>query len=240
MLRCATFVAGLLLAAVASADVQIFFTAASAGAPWAGAGPANVWAPTAGRGLDYTADGNVPDYGNFPDAFSANTVISAHDFAYVWVQFTAEHGVPVQGAKLQVLHLKLSGGPEPLDVVYYLQNDGPGRNLRWDGQATPPNFPEFKRNPQLLLAVTATGILNVNRDVPPNLYHGAARTALLGAVKAAPGVYQYELGSQGMGILPGGPFVPMQFGILTVPEPAALGIFALAGVLLRYRRAAIT
>lgn len=46
----------LLSAVVAAADVQIFFTAASAGSPWIGSGPIDPFSPSGNRGMDYTLD----------------------------------------------------------------------------------------------------------------------------------------------------------------------------------------
>ncbi len=227
-------------ALAAQADVQVFFTAASQGSPWEGAGPANVFAPTAGNGTDYRLDGYRPNYANFPSGFFGCPIMPANDFAYIWVKFNTDtQQGPVDNAKLDGLHLVLKNYDgtlaTPLDIAYYLAvNDDPP-NVRWDGPYTPPNFPDFKRNPQSLVAIAANGIVNRAVDVPVNLYSGNLRVALLGAVKLAPGLYHYELGSLGLHFNTGPASPPVELGSVEVtPEPAA-GFLLLLALGLRRR-----
>ncbi|MEW6251829.1 MAG: hypothetical protein AB1716_14380 [Planctomycetota bacterium] len=224
----------LLSAVVAAADVQIFFTAASAGSPWIGSGPIDPFLPSGNRGMDYTLDGYVPNYANFPQAFQPTTVIDPYnDFAYVWIKFTPDNGRPPLGAKLQGLDIDLT--PDPLDVAYYVCDDTFATGTkRWDGDSGGPGWPNFKRDPQTLVAVTSSGIRNLASDLPVNLYQGSTRTALLGAVKVGFGVYRYSLGPLGINFHTGG--VPdVQFGVLVAPEPAALALFAFVGLRIRRR-----
>ncbi|MEW6252430.1 MAG: hypothetical protein AB1716_17465 [Planctomycetota bacterium] len=228
----------LTVAAIASADVQIFFTPASAGSPWAAAGPANVFAPSANNSLDYTSDGYVPNFANFPAAMG-NAMIdldaNPNDFAYVWIKFTTTNGLPVVGAKLQGLDVDLLGGT-PADIAYYVQDDQFGTGLlRWNGDSGGPTWPNFKKDPQTLVSVTSAGIRVLGADNASNLYQGSTRTALLGAVKVGVGTYTYELGPLGINFHTGGTPV-VEFGTLTViPEPAAVVLLGLAGLLIRRR-----
>ncbi|MEW6251828.1 MAG: hypothetical protein AB1716_14375 [Planctomycetota bacterium] len=243
-----------LLAATASADVQIFFTDDST-SPWGttgGAPPANVLAPSAGNRRDYgifqggewlPGDGYRPNFATWPTAMS--NVISGGEYAYIWIKFTADHNLPVEGAKLQGLDLILKRGTQTVpmtggnEIAYYLQDnrlsEPPFNNMRWDGDPGAA-YVNFKRNPQTLVAVTATGITNSSADAPYNLYHGATRTALLGAVHLPRNaVYTFELGPLGISFNTGGT-PAVQFGWLTFyPEPAGVALFGLLGVFFRRR-----
>jgi hypothetical protein len=229
----------LAVATVASADVQIFFT--NGASPFAGSGPTSVFAPTAGNSLDYSADGYVPNYAIFP-AGTGNPIVQLGETAYVWVKFTTTNGLPTVGAKMQGLDLQLQKGGVNYtlgagdDIAYYVQDDSFGTgNKRWDGDFGPGNI-NFKQAHQVLVGVTATGIRNLGADAGANLYQGSTKTALLGAIKLnSLGTYSYTLGSLGISFNTGGT-PAVQFGTLTVvPEPAALVLLAVAGLLIRRR-----
>jgi hypothetical protein len=247
MFRATASVFAAALAVSAGADVQFFFTYDVQ--PWAGAGPANIFAPTAGNQSDYTLGGYRPDFTHFPTAMVDNLTVQPGQTAYIWIKATPEHQVPTPGAKLQGMHWELQNeANEPFtpglqgEVTYYILDDGTGGTKRWDGAYTPPGYEEFRRNPQWLVAVTANGIRNLGADRPENLWQGSTRTALLGAIRIfAPGVYHWyfipDLYSTGFhwGGYPWDPPTPTQLGTLTVvPEPAA-GLLV-AAVVAVYRR----
>jgi len=254
----------LAVAAVASADVQIFFTSAP---PWAGAGnvppgpPADQFAPSAGHGTDYgvwdpdntvwtPGDGYVVPNANFPTAFVPNTTIAPGGNAYVWIRFNIGATGPQAGAKLQGLDLifQRTDGTAytPADVAYYMQdntnnNGGPGGSqFRWDGDIGVPPYSAFKKAHQVLVAVTAGGIVAATTNNNGNMYRytstGSAGTALLGIVKVDDlGVFNYSLGTQGINFNTGIAAPPVEFGTLTTPEPAAMLLLGLAGLLIRRR-----
>jgi hypothetical protein len=137
-------------------------------------------------------------------------------------------------------------------VAYYAQNNkqdaAPLNQKRWDGVIT-PGAPEFKNNPQTLVAVTAAGIAKINADaaVPQNwnMSKWQAGTAsqprtsvtLLGAVKVPTvGVYSIQMtqanfASDAENPVPIGP--AGFFGV--IPEPTSMLLLGLAGLLIRRR-----
>ncbi len=208
----------LAVVASASASVQIFFTNGGT-YPWLGPGPIyGPLAPTGGHGQDYSEDGYVPDFGAFPGEFVPSATARVGGTVYIWLRFNNEP----DRAKLQGLDLVLGGSPA--DVAYYICLD-PAAYKRWDGSCASPDCPAFKGNPrQILVAITSYGIRNDAFDMPPNLYEdGAARTALLGAVKyEQPGVYTPRLGPGGISYQ-NHPPPTVEFGSLTITLPACRG-----------------
>jgi len=103
---------------------------------------------------------------------------------YIWLQFQNE---PLE-AKINGLAIGIHecGTTTPATCVYptyyFLNNTSSGGYKRWDGFATPPYFPEFHGNPWTGIAISAHGIVNKASDEWCNLYDGAMRTALLGAI----------------------------------------------------------
>ncbi len=226
-----------MLPAVSPANVQIFFTPASEFNPWMSPGPANAFMPTAGNKTDWSGDGYVPNYAAFPTQFRAETEVSMHDVVYIWIKFNTDTQLgPVDGAKFEGLHLRCLAQPD--DIVWYIMDDTNGVQgaKRWDGYYTPPNFPEFKRLDQVLMAVTGTGIRNTSTNQPIGLYNGATRVGLLGAIQVNTGEYPFELGSLGIWFNSAPHSPPVQFGhLFETPEPAGVLLIALVGVVIRRR-----
>lgn len=114
---------------------------------------------------------------------------------------------------------------------------------RWDGPITPPLDPEFKTNPQVLVAVTAYGIRNAADPLPWNLYSGdqlpGVRTALLGAVRFAVGAYRVDLAFGPLGFHYCGGILPLNGsevdGAWVVPEPGSALLLVLVGLAARRR-----
>jgi hypothetical protein len=181
----------------AQATVRVFVTSSSSG--YGLEDNANAFTPTVstvttdGRNLntyDYYADyygspGPIR-VGTFPpaDAPSGTTgnpiLIPPNEFAYIWLQFQNEPA----GAYINMLQISVTAGP--VSTTYYLCNNSNTLGTkRWDGTATPPDYPEWHNNPQTMVAVTAYGIQNLSANAPGLLYRGgASRITLLGALAA--------------------------------------------------------
>ncbi len=229
----------LTVAAVASANVEIFFTNAASN-PWLAPGPANIFMPTAGNGTDWSSDGYKANFANFPSAYQALTTVNSGDTAYMWIKFNTDTQVgPINNSRLQGLDVILSQAPT--DVAWYVEDDTYGQQgfRRFDGAYTPPNFPEFKKQHQVLVAVNGTGIKNNAFNQEIGLYNGTSRVALLGAIKfdtATPIDVTMTLGTLGINFNSAPTAPPVTFGTLHVtPEPAAAVLLALAGLLIRRR-----
>jgi hypothetical protein len=168
---------------------------------------------------------------------------SAGQWAYVWFQFRNEPVLSkVNGLVVQANPAGQPEEPTPaLTYTYYLQNnmDEYGEK-RWDGPATPPDYPEWRENPQGL--VYGYGIKNIWDD-PPNMFdnqaiNGSFRTgvALLGAVtgSAADTLYEYRITAvtyaNGTN-----PVMGEHAFFKVIPEPQSVSLFAVA-VLLRRKR----
>ncbi len=264
MKKVVTILALLALVTSASATVRVFVTKSSD--PYGLENNANYMIPTVStayvngvdeNGYDYWADydGTIPGPirpGGYPPADAPSgtpdvpIVIPPGDFAYIWLQFQGEPaGVKINGLQISI---HVNGVPydpndpnsyPPLATTYYLCNNMNNLLLekRWDGTATPPGYPEWHRNPQTMVGVTAYGIKNTAAGRAHGLWSGGtARIALLGAVeypagKAFGDVYEIliSLINYGSGEPPG-----VAAGYF-VPEPASLLLMGLVGLLIRRR-----
>jgi len=205
-------------------------------------------------------DGYAVATSAFPTAFNSNLNVNPGDTAYIWIKFNydAVNG-PSKLAKMQGLDLMFQntatgnydiaahGG----DIAFYMSDNsvaGAAFGPRWDGDIGNPPYSNFKKSHQVLVAVTAKGIpFNTSQD-PLNMYRwnstGQYGIALLGAVKVGhagdfeqTGIYDFALGTQGINFNTGvNVSPPVSFGTLTViPEPAAILLLGLAGLLIRRR-----
>jgi hypothetical protein len=168
---------------------------------------------------------------------------SAGNWAYVWFQFRKEPYNKVNFIELRASPAGHPNDPTPdLEPTYYLQNDrwGYGK-ARWDGSATPPDYPEWHGNPQTMLANFFAGIQNLYDD-PVLMFDnqrvdGSLRTgvALLGAFSglASDTVYEYRITLFSYAWFPQ-PVIGESAFFKIVPEPRA--IFLLAVAALRRRR----
>lgn len=160
---------------------------------------------------------------------------AAGEWAYIWFQFRGEpKGVNIRGTFV----VTEAGGQAPpplaLTFTYYLQNDlynpDSPKGPRWVGMPTPPEYPEWRDNPQMLLMFGGGGCGLPNAyDDPQNMFDnqaidGANRTGvgLIGAITAEPSdtVYEYSLGD--FDYFPrGGPDGIEHTFFKFVPEPGA-------------------
>jgi hypothetical protein len=168
---------------------------------------------------------------------------AAGEFGFIWFQFRGEPwGATVNE---MVTFATVAGESQPtqdLDLTYYLQNDRWGSgSKRWDGRAEPPDYPNWRGNPEQLVAVTTLGIAN-SGDHPVMMFHHQASgtgVALLGALTAAPGDAIYELTIDDIGYSDP-QFPPPEVGesafFKIVPEADALWLLATIALGLRRSR----
>jgi hypothetical protein len=134
--------------------------------------------------------------------------VAAGEVGFLWFQFRGEPA----SAKVNEMWTRatLAGDSQPtqdLNLTYYVQNDiAESGRKRWDGPATPPDYPEWRANPKIFVALTAWGIQNWRDDAFMMFDHQASGTgvALLGAVTAAPSNTVYEMTITGIGYAGGG------------------------------------
>jgi hypothetical protein len=153
---------GLVLSA--SADVRVFVTTSND--PYGLDIEANAFRPTWGNGRDFS-DGhftmtNYPPI-DAPSGTPANPVVidgAAGDFAYIWLQFRDEQPMyKVNGLVVEIADYGTGTPAQDVYTNYYMQDDSQGLGYRrWDGTATPPNYPEWHHNPQTLVGVTGDGL----------------------------------------------------------------------------------
>jgi hypothetical protein len=256
MKKAVCLIAALAFVAVASAEVQFFFTPSTgawgldpAGYPGIGiaADPFEPAAGGAGLGQDQyygyilknsgsnTAAPAVP--ADVPAGVTINPAVG--QFAYLWVHFTTGEVLNDKITGIESLGFKCGGSYANVQLTTYAVNNGTGR---WDGFTYP--YADLRVNPQKLVAVTAPSIVYKNANDFPNLYVGGGapskpqyHTALLGAVRCINGctgtienlltsVWTYPTGTR-----------PFSFlnTVTCVPEPASLLLVGLAGLVLRRR-----
>lgn len=216
MKKALVVVALLGVVAVASADLDIYFTPASAG--YGLTDPGSAFKPVGGT---YALRG-----GTTPPVPTTPPLGMVNETCYLWVHFDGD-----EGAKIQALHLYVGGAPVG-ENAYYLLDDPAWFDKRWDGGCS-PGCPEYKMNPQVLVGVTAYGIQNKAGTDP--LWHYPEHTALLGAFRfSGVGTAIPELGSLGVSYK-GGTVPNVRFTGIIIPEPAGLLLLGLAGLLMRRR-----
>lgn len=212
-MRTACLLVALAMAATAGATVRVFVTTSSD--PYGLEDDANHMVPTVStvyangvnvNGYDYWADydGTLPGPlrpGSFPpvDAPSGTpgnpvTIVDG-DFAYIWLQFQSEpNGAVINGVRVVIRELGQTD-PAPVSPTYYVCNNMSNLigDKRWDGTATPPDYPEWHNNSQMMVAIVARGLRNLAADLPWNLWQGSSRIALLGAVEGLAAGTIYEI-----------------------------------------------
>jgi hypothetical protein len=222
------------VATVAQATVRLFVTTSSDG--YGLENQANHMVPTESTVYSNGWDENAYDYadsygdpgplrpGSFPPADAPSgtpespVLIAQGDWAYVWLQFQNEpKGAKISG--LQVAINYVQGGIAPLSATYYLCNNMWSLgifNKRWDGTATPSEYPEWHNNPQTMFANTAEGLVRLTFNRAWNL--GAYDPAsywymyLLGAVEAPADGTVYTIDITQISYA-GGPGPPLASGV---------------------------
>jgi hypothetical protein len=178
---------------------------------------------------------------------------TAGEFGYMWFQFIGEPGGSlVNGMQIMVIN-EATGLSATGAFCYYKQDNrnsfSSNASRRWDGTSTPPNHPEWTKNPQtfIVVATSGGGIINEAAQAPAgnnwNLFtwqagtvKGGVRTgvSLVGALDLAEGLYSIRtpLLSYASGPYPS----PDSVGYFRViPEPASVLLLCLVGVLIRRR-----
>jgi len=212
--------------------------------------------------INQTAQADLGPTGNglYPSNSQAGiTTIAAGQTAYIWLQFNRDGAgtyAACGGDKLNGLKLQGSGSAS-FTAAWYMQNDGViANNKRWDGTATPPNYPEWithNGQTETMVGVNAAGLVNNATDAGWNLYVGKnggsanpttqGRIALLGAIKFdanQSGTFnivfpesEYNLNYSFANNATDTFALPT--GIVVTPEPASLALLGLAGLLIRRR-----
>jgi hypothetical protein len=243
-----------LVASASAADGRVFVTGSKE--PYGLTKPENALRPTFSTVDIDNVDYNAYDYYHgeyvvsaFPPSNYDSSVVKEircdqGEFAYIWLQFDAS--VP-KSSKLNGLQMGIvrDGTVHPVPVsAFYLCNDVQSSGFkRWNGSATPPNYPEFTgNNPQVLIAVTAYGIKKMNLAVPEQMYSGVAAgaIALLGAINLTPWcgdgkIYTVLVENSNFENYPGETGIWGSAQFKAVPEPASLLLLTLAGWLVRRR-----
>jgi hypothetical protein len=174
--------------------------------------------------------------------------VSAGQWAYIWFQYRNE---PRYMGIRAIFEAREAGTETPaqgLQFTYYLQNNkgeyADPQFKRWDNTATPPEYPEWRSNPQTLDNITAYGLPNWPYDEPWNMFHRQGGTGLnptgvglLAAITGQPGdtVYEYRMTNWDYpdGSVPAqGEHAFFKF----VPEPAGLAMLVVCAALCRRRR----
>jgi len=253
MKRTCILVAILTRAAVASASVRVFVTPASAG--YGLTNPDLAFTPTLSTVTDSGEDFNAYDCIPPDPLYAVDTyppldvatgtatypvLIPPGDFAYIWFRFQdVAENTHVDQIKVAIREYS-NGALGDVTTCYYVLNSAAGDppRKRWDGVATPPDYPFWHMNPQPLLA--HDGLLN-GADDPQLLFKhqsgGNPRTgvALLGAVLAAPDKTYVILPEElNFDVVPPDPLIWGGY-FLFMPEPGALSLLALGVMGLRRR-----
>lgn len=225
----------LAVSAVASADVEFFFTGSNE--PYGLKTPSWALLHSAGHGTDFqdgyelTKDAGgaylSPPLGSVPDVYLE---CGSGQWAYLWARFVNEP----EDAKVEQLAFGIDGSPAgPGHVAWYVCDNEEDENIgqkRWDGD------PEmFYFNPNGLVAITSHGLRNRPQDQPWNLWLGNSRTALLGAVacRGTPGEMTVLLGVTpicygGFVPPPGWNEIHVLNRVVCVPEPGGVMLMLLA------------
>jgi hypothetical protein len=243
----------LAMVASASATVRVFVTGSDSG--YGLENNANAFIPTVSTVTADFQNLNTYDYytssggagpirpGTYPptDAPSGtlgSPVMIDSGFAYVWLQFQSEPaGANINGLIVEIDHAGTTTPAADITSAWYLcNNKNTLGTKRWDGEATPPGYPEWTNNPQSFVAITASGITNLLAATPSQLWGGgAARIALLGAIEVPFDGAEYEIRIPLINYASGTtPTLTSGFFTFT-PEPTSLLLLGLAGLLVRRR-----
>jgi hypothetical protein len=247
----------LAIAATASANVRVFVTASSAG--YGLNETQNAFRPTFDEGLfNYGHDfynsflgpgstGNPATCHGFsvsnfpPEAAPSGTVASPveilpGDWAYIWFQFQNEpKSAQVNGIVVNIT------GPAGFSTTYYYQDDSFSdlHKRRWDGSATPPDYPGWHNNPQTMVAIAANGLVNGSDD-PQMMFDNQSGTssrtgvALMGAIdNIGAGTYSIDITNINYDTPPNPTVSGGVFHM--VPEPASALLLGLVSLLIRRR-----
>jgi hypothetical protein len=265
MKKALTLLGILAVVGVANATVRVFMT--SSADPYGLLDNANHGVATTSTVDAGGSDSNTWDYyspgggngplvvGTFPPTGYVQPnplMIPQGGFAYIWLQFQNEPTATINGLAIELRDPSTGLPANWLATTYYLANNKLTLNSkRWDGTATPPNYPEWHNNPQTFVSVTAYGIANTFGVNESQMWGGNlhGRIALLGAVEAAPLPPEQGGGYPAWGVgfeihitnlnysdttLP----LPDYSGVgnfFFVPEPTSLLLIGLAGLLIRRR-----
>jgi len=258
MKKAVCLVALLAFAAVASANVQFFFTHGTAD-PWGLSGndyfgtpvPGfDVFAPTSGTLSDWYYGGYLlKDQGttavldDVPLTSAINPVVTLNpgEFAYIWIKFDETEATDDKVIGIENWGFQCGGSYDNVDLTSYYMNN----NKRWevDPNAADP-FEQLTANPQQLVNVVQPGIVNKALNDSANLYSAGPvgvnyrHTALMGVVRCKEGCYGPLVGSlNNLYLYPTVPPRVTEFlnAIECVPEPASLLLLGLAGLILRRR-----
>jgi hypothetical protein len=213
--------------------------------------PANALTPTASTVDIDNNDYNAYDYnygagpyvpGAYPPAAAPSFygTVNPGDILYMWYQFDA---AIAKGRIINGLEIAVQFGGSPvagLNNAFYLFNDMQAEGgKRWNGTATAPNYPELAgNNPQVLVAVTSTGIVKAGAADPSNGWSGitAGSWSLLGAFVAPQTVGLYTVDALQVNYSNGpNPGNATSGSFEVIPEPASMLLLGLAGLLLRRR-----
>jgi hypothetical protein len=170
---------------------------------------------------------------------------SAGEWPYIWFQFRNEPALrKVNGLIVQADPAGQPEEPTPaLTFTYYLQNNMDEYGVkRWNGAATPPDYPGWHENPQVLMELATRSIQNLGDD-PLNMFDnqridGSLRTgvALLGAISGSASEIVYEYSIDAVTYANGyAPAVGEHAFFKVVPEPQAVMLLALAALVRRRR-----
>jgi hypothetical protein len=258
----ATALALLTCAATASATLRVFVTNSSAG--YGLEDPANHMVPTistvdaAGNdyyGFDYAyysdpgplRPGTYPPAGAPSGTAESPVQVPPGDWVYIWLQFQNEpKAATINGLQTVILESGVVWDPNNpvlpagVSTTYYLCNNtwefgGPDYFKRWHEPATPPAYPEWHNNPQTMTRVDERGFYNIAGSDGWNLWDGATRIGLLGAMEAPADGRTFQILITGV-TYASGPNPTVAAGYFQfLPEPGGLLALGLFGLLFRRR-----